>query len=189
MSKALNIKMKSRAQLVQCSDVLARTIDPKFLHDDQESLIVSVFSNQPASAKTVVVEAMMKSFADNYSAADMVLPDAKKSMFLETEPNDALLKSLFCKVNSAAKKTFMGFTHTSSFDHKNVQRVLNDFHCARDGGGGVLFFTSSDPLSAYYGAGIQVELINLDSEQGGNPWNKEMVITIKNEDILACPQF
>ncbi len=183
----LEIKTRSRAELIQLSIFLAEALNPDFLHDMADPPIVMVPGR--AAGKSMIVEAMMKTLLDKTDPLDMLKPGAPNRMFIEDYPMQALKKYCYAAGTQNGVPVLYGFDRISP--RRKSSLVAQFTYAALDSwplprGGAI--FGSRGIVGDKTGDWLAIHL-----KTGRYPfysgWGRTATITVKSEKLKADPHF
>lgn len=104
----IHIFTRSRDELVRVSMLIAACIPPEAFQRENGVPIIQLHGDGDGG-KSLVIEAMMKTILKEYDPNEMMLPDAKREMFLEKQPCESFERVCMTSGSYGDRYVHMGF--------------------------------------------------------------------------------
>lgn len=178
----VKLNTTSREQLIDVSCVIANAFDRDFLYDPKDIPYVLIIGSGDGG-KSMMVEAMMKTFLDGYNPEDMKHPDAPRKMFIENYSAEATDR--YCQVIGSVNDVpvMLGFDRITGRFYDDAQnQLIRTFRKAAKSKGlknpsGAIF--SSNEIVGATKPWVVIELERTEE------WNRSLEIEVINDNLKS----
>ncbi len=134
--------------------------------------------------KSMIIEAMMKTLLDETDPYDMLAPNAPRHMFIESRPSEALKEYCYAAGNHEGVPVLFGFDRQHYHKNDFIEEFRGAITTARPTPmGGAVF------ISDFAGVGEWLEIFQNGKTFDLKSWERNSVITVRNEKLKADPRF
>jgi hypothetical protein len=181
---SLKVKTKTRAELINLSAYLGKSIKSNFMQNMNDIPII-VVPGDGGGGKCMVVEAMMKAILDQTDPDDMLKPDAPKEMFIEKEPMEACNRYCYAAGTHDGVPVMLGFDRCHDWYKNELVAAFNEeaAKLSPKPQGGIIFGSGR---SVYSNTG---QWLKINLTKGQSDWDRNLTITVHSDILKNDPKF
>ncbi len=178
-----------RTELMQLSAYLAHAINQHHLINPQDIPVISIYG-EAGTGKSLVAEAMLKSWMDDFSYEETVSIPPDEKMFMERYPMQASMTVSQVRTCNNRDITF-AFNSNTLFDADDIKaRLSRTFEKDKNSG---IFIVSNANRHRYYADPESPVWLEIKKDPASSflpkPFDDMLTITLFKEALLDDPQF